>query len=472
MASQQPPGGSPPTTTPSSPNCPTAVCSPTCSAGYNCTLNVIVSIGECPKASCVKINFQTGAGNGDDDGDSNGSKSSVIGPIIGAIAGLVVIAVAVYFVIRRRRQKHRSSVLMLEQDEYNDLSNTKRWNPSSGSEFEGHKDVIRIAYIPSMIGDSPNSRPASAALTAPQPQFAALKDEDRNKHDSIGSVGSHTSAVLDEAVVMAMTTKATPQVMKLNTIKATQSDLIQRSNSLHTSNSIKRSNSKRRIADAKNSTSRAGQRNPSPLAGNYQITSDSDCDSDTDSIYAAPQVEQTRRRSAGKQNNVKNPFMSVDELLSIGSPLPSPSVTSTSSRSNNNNEDTLVSHKGPRTSNPFVLHSESATLIPDLANHTKINTRFSTVSSSAPSPALSASSAFASIPIRLGDDNDPLSPFADHTSGGSSPLRPWMSSSASAMRDSTFSTISDSRSSTRGDGEEIMIFWGGQHNRDSKASNL
>ncbi|KAG0281393.1 hypothetical protein BGZ95_004423 [Linnemannia exigua] len=479
------------------PTCPPnlSVCAPSCTEGYKCVLDVIDRTCQCPVASCVKINFNTGAGNGDDDDpDSNGSKSSIVGPIIGAIAGIAAITLIAFFVIRkRRRQKRRSSVLMLGQDDSND-SFTKRWNPSSGSEFAGHKDVIRIAYIPSMIGDSPNRSPNTSGLPAPLPQYASLRDDDRNKHDS---VGSHMSAVLDEAVVMAVTAKATPQVMKLNTIKATQSDLIQRSNTLHSSNSIKRSTSQRRIADAKKTTgtnATTGQRNPSPLAGGAQITSDdSEHDSDQEDNggnTSATQAGHVRRQSAGKQNfldisssnnnNTKNnssthnPFMSPSELLDTGTALLSPASTLTSSR-NDYNGDTLISRGSHyRNSNPFMTQSESATLVPDNNNN-----RFSTVSSSAPSPALSPSSTFASIPIRLGDedDSDPLSPFAD-LAGGSN-LRPWMSSGSGGgggagtpLRDSTFSTMSDARSSTRGDGEEIMIFWGGQHNRDSKASNM
>ncbi|KAG9072402.1 hypothetical protein KI688_000172 [Linnemannia hyalina] len=470
------------------------VCSPSCSTGFNCRADVIGSICQCPSASCVKINFDIGAGNGDD--DSSDSKPSLIGPIIGAIAGLAAIACIAFFVIRKRKQKRRrSSVLMLGQDDSND-SFSKRWNPSTGSEFAGHKDVIRIAYIPSMIGDSPASRPVSTAtaLASPQPQFASLRGEDRNNRDSVGSAGSHMSAVLDEAVVMAVTTKATPQVMNFTAIKAAQSDLIQRSNTLHSTNSIKRSTSQRRIADAKNTTNTpatGGHRTPSPLSGggssgNTHVLSDSDdnnSDAEGSTATSVTQTAHMRRRSAGKQNlmdSTHNPFMSPTELLATGSALPSPSGSSMSGH----NGDTLVSHKGSstyRNSNPFMSQSESATLIPELSPNTNTfstNNRFSTLSSStsAPSPVLSSSSTFASIPIRLGGDivddgtNDPLSPFAD-LAGGSN-LRPWMSSGTPALRDSTFSTMSDARSSTRGDGEEIMIFWGGQHNRDSKASNV
>ncbi|KAH7059311.1 hypothetical protein BKA57DRAFT_498370 [Linnemannia elongata] len=416
-------------------------CSPSCTTGFNCRADVIGSICQCPTASCVKINFDIGAGNGDD--DNTDSKPSLIGPIVGALAGLAAIACIAFFVIRKRKQKRRrTSVLMLGQDDSND-SFSKRYNPSSGSEFAGHKDVIRIAYIPSMIGDSPASRPVSTAtaLASPQPPFASLRGEDRNKHDSVGSVGSHLSAVLDEAVVMAVTTKATPQVMNFKAIKATQSDLIQRSNTLHSTNSIKRSKSQRRIADAKkntpNTTATGGHRTPSPLAGggrngSSHVLSDSDNDSDAESSTSTSitQTAHMRRQSAGKQNlmdSTHNPFMSPTELLATGSALPSPSGSSVSGH----NGDTLVSRKESstyRNSNPFMSQSESATLIPELSPNTNTssnNNRFSTLSSStsAPSPALSASSTFASIPIRLGGDivddgsNDPLSPFADLAGG-------------------------------------------------------
>ncbi|KAF9101311.1 hypothetical protein BGX29_005796 [Mortierella sp. GBA35] len=464
MATQQPP----PTCT--KPVCPPIACAPSCDPGYNCRLSVIGSTCQCPVASCVKIDFDIGAGNGDNEPDS---KPSIIGPIIGAVAGLATIALIAFVVIRRRRrqqQKKRSSVLMLGQDESSD-SFSKRYHHSSGSEFAGHKDVIRIAYIPSMIGDSPVGQPEPSALTAPQRHYSSLRNDDRNKHDSVGSMGSHLSAVLDEAVVMAVTAKATPQVLNFNAIKATQSDLIQRSNTLHSSNSIKRSTSQRRVADAKKNTT--GQRNPSPLAGGTQANSDSDHESDPESSSSAMQSVQMKRRSSGKQYNLDsaNPFMTASELAT-GSALPSPA-----SARHNNNEDTLVSiSKGPhRNSNPFMTQSESATLTPD--NNINYINRFSTASSSAaPSPALSSSSTFASIPIRFGgDNNNPSSPFADLPGSGN--LRPWMSSGSgsggsTAMRDSTFSTMSDARSSTQGNSEEIMIFWGGQHNRDSKASNV
>jgi hypothetical protein len=112
------------------------MCAPSCAKGYNCRLDVIGSTCQCPVASCVKISFDTGAGNGDEDNSSsNESESSVAGPIIGAVAGLVAIALIAFFVIRkRRRQKPKSSVLMLGQDDSND-SFSKRFNPVRNSNF-------------------------------------------------------------------------------------------------------------------------------------------------------------------------------------------------------------------------------------------------------------------------------------------------------------------------------------------------
>ncbi|KAI7818132.1 hypothetical protein BC939DRAFT_299345 [Gamsiella multidivaricata] len=218
------------------PTCPEKVC-PECKPGYTCSLSVIDSTCKCPIASCVKIPFDTGVDNGSDTNTESASSGSVIGPVLGAIAGLGVVALIAFFVIRRgQRRRRKEAMMMLGQDDSLD-SFSKRWHSSNG-DLSG-KDVIRIAYIPSMIGDSPVVTPEATVQRGGvlKQNFSPLQDEDRNKHDSMAS--------LDEAVVMAVTTKATPQVMKLNTIKTTQADLIQRSNTLHSTNSIKRSQSQR-----------------------------------------------------------------------------------------------------------------------------------------------------------------------------------------------------------------------------------
>ncbi|KAF9204624.1 hypothetical protein BGZ49_005081 [Haplosporangium sp. Z 27] len=308
---------------------------------------------------------------------------------------------------------------------------------TSSSDSFGNKDVIRIAYIPSIIGESPINNPEPSVQTGGvlKPNFTKLKDEGRNKHDSVSS--------LDEAVVMAVTSKATPQVMKLNAIKANQSDLIHRSNSLHSSNSIKRSQSQRRIANKHNEFGNSSSRNPSPLAAE-RYDNDSDPDSD---------IEESRTltgrnkgdRSATPDLLGPNPFETEDEIRGSASSSSVRRISSTTRATS-------------RSSNPFLSIAESTIVASPTSNS------FTMTSSQPGSPISDMDTTFTSIPLTtvgdpFGDDkNDPLSALPAIN------LRPWTSSSASpstAMRDSTFSTLSDSRSSTRGDGEEIMIFWDG-----------
>ncbi|KAF9947971.1 hypothetical protein BGZ70_002413 [Mortierella alpina] len=314
-----------------------------------------------------------------------------------------------------------------------------------------------------MIGESPIAAPDPTANLggAPQPRFAPTRDGDRAKHDS---VASHMSGILDEAVVMAVTSKATPQVMRLNTIKATQSDLIQRSNTLHSSNSIKRSKSQRRLADAKSNTK------PSPLAGvshgNAESDSEQESDSDSQSQDTRVRGRGARRPSAASttgSDHAHNPFMSQAELSAgAGGPSLSPSLKPSYDPNDNVNTSSPSPTPSHRSSNPFLSLSETTATCPSDRN---------TAYSSAPSSPMSDSATvFASIPITLGDHHyDPSSPISDLPEPN---LRPWTNSGSTTMRDSTFSTMSDARSSTRGDGEEIMIFWDGNRDRDSKASNM
>ncbi|KAF9174614.1 hypothetical protein BGX20_010607 [Mortierella sp. AD010] len=328
---------------------------------------------------------------------------------------------------------------MLGQDDSFD-SFSKRWN-SSSSDSLGSKDVIRIAYIPSIIGESPISNPEPSVQTGGvlKPNFTALKNTDRNKHDSVAS--------LDEAVVMAVTSKATPQVMKLGAVKANQSDLIHRSNSLHSSNSMKRSQSQRRIAKAKNN---AGSKGPSPL-GLVENSNRSDAGADNDIDVINNQLGSKDNRLSALSGVSSNPFMTEEELAN---------ATNTSSFTNRTLRNSVDTRATSRSSNPFLSIAES-TVVSSPTSHL-----FTPTSSQPGSPMSDTTAVFASIPITLGEpfNNDDL------LSGLPAPnLRPWTSSSAStATRDSTFSTMSDSRSSTRGDGEEIMIFWDG--NRNSKTN--
>ncbi|KAI1305151.1 hypothetical protein EDD11_005012 [Mortierella claussenii] len=430
------------------PTCPTNVCSPPCKTGYVCSLSVIESITQCPVASCIKPGFDTGTGNNNDPPTS--SKGSIVGPVLGAVAGLGIVAAIAFFVIRRRRRRRRGeAMMMLGQDGSLD-SFSKRWHSENGE--SAGKDVIRIAYIPSVIGDSPIGAPQPSVQTGGvlKPNFTSLRNEDRSKHDSVAS--------LDEAVVMAVTAKATPQVMKLNAIKATQSDLIQRSNTLHSSNSIKRSQSQRRLAETKKANA-GGIKKPSPLGGSAQTDSDSDRDSEAEGVHHQTATLRNRRSSglSSFESDQDNPFMTEAELAS----------TTNVSSYTNNTQSSHATKVASRSSNPFLSIAESTVVGSSTGPNTPMSPGFSVYPSQPGTPMSDSTTVFTSMPISL-SDHQPLD-SDDPLAGLPAPnLRPWTSSSASnALRDSTFSTVSDSRSSTRGDGEEIMIFWDGQ--RDSKA---
>ncbi|KAF9365711.1 hypothetical protein BGX34_008732 [Mortierella sp. NVP85] len=264
------------------------------------------------------------------------------------------------------------------------------------------KEVIQIAYIPSVVGDTPvlSPQPSMQQSGVLRPDFSSLKAEERNKHTSVSSV--------DEAVVMAVTAKATPQVMKLGAIKATQSDLIQRSNNtLHSTNTVQRSKSQRKPTEK-------GAHRPSPLAGQQASDGGSDGESEDDT---------------------ENPFMSDAELAMS---------------TNNTRNSNITRTPSTYSDNPFLSQAEARAI--------------SSLMSTPPDTPMSETTVFASVPIE-DQQYDPLEDLA----GGGVKLRPWAGGSGSGpLRDSTFSTMSDGRSSTRGDGEEIMIFWDGH--RDSRTN--
>ncbi|KAG0022189.1 hypothetical protein BGZ82_011085 [Podila clonocystis] len=394
---------------PVQPNCPESsrVCSPVCKSGFSCSLNVIDALCQCPVANCTKVNFDTG----DSGTKQPASSGSIVGPIVGGIAGLVVVAAIAVLVIRRKRKRHHLRDTM-ENPDHSIETFSKRW--TSPGDRSSHRDVIQIAYIPSMISERSIQLPEQSQGGTRSPFVISLIDDSPNKHDS---VASHMSGILDEAVVMDVTAKATPQVMKLQTIKQTNTELIQRSNSLHTSNSIKRSNSCN-VASVK-LNSKGGysrnrrQQNPSPLGAQ----SGDDDYSDDEAIYKGNSDNHKRPLSTLSDNN---PFLSMEER----------------SRST---DDFSIS-----TRNPFESPLES---------------EFSSV----PLTSTTARSSTIIPDSRQSLEYSPFDPPAR--------LTPWANDGPS--RDSTFSTASDARSSTRGDGEEIMIFWGGSHtNRNSKVSGM
>ncbi|KAF9299779.1 hypothetical protein BGZ74_008662 [Mortierella antarctica] len=394
---------------PVQPTCPESsrVCSPVCKSGFSCTLNVIDAPCQCPVASCTKVTFDTG-----DSGTTQpASSDSIIGPIVGGIAGLAVVAAIVALVIRRKRKRHNLRKTMADPDDSIE-SFSKRW--TSPGDRSSQRDVIQIAYIPSMISERSIQLPEQSQGGTRSPFVISLIDDSPNKHDS---VASHMSGILDEAVVMDVTAKATPQVMKLHTIKQTNTELIQRSNSLHTSNSIKRSNSRNMASVRLNSkggySRNRRQQNPSPLGAQ----SDDDDDSNDDTENKDNNDSHERPLSTMSDNN---PFLSMEERSKSA-------------------DDCSIS-----TRNPFESPREI---------------EFSSV-------PLSSTTARSSTIIPDSRQSLEYSPFHPPAR-----LTPWANDGPS--RDSTLSTASDARSSTRGDGEEIMIFWGGSHtNRNSKASDM
>ncbi|KAG0333967.1 hypothetical protein BG000_008752 [Podila horticola] len=394
---------------PVQPTCPESsrVCSPVCKSGFSCTMNVIDTLCQCPVASCTKVTFDTG----DSGTKQPASSGSIVGPIVGGIAGLAVVAAIVALVIRRKRKRRHLRNAMADPDDSIE-SFSKRW--TSPGARSSQRDVIQIAYIPSMISERSIQLPEQSQGGTRSPFVISLIDDSPNKHDS---VASHMSGILDEAVVMDVTAKATPQVMKLHTIKQNNTELIQRSNSLHTSNSIKRSNSRGLTSvklNSKGGYSRSRrQQNPSPLGAQ----SDDDVDSDDDTVNKDNNDNHERPLSIMSDNN---PFLSVEER-------------------SKSTDDYSIS-----TRNPFESPLES---------------EFSSV-------PLTSTTARSSTIIPDSRQSLECSPFDPPVR-----LTPWANDGPS--RDSTFSTASDARSSTRGDGEEIMIFWGGSHtNRNSKASDM
>ncbi|KAF9133814.1 hypothetical protein BGW39_008857 [Mortierella sp. 14UC] len=215
-----------------------------------------------------------GVGNGSSgptDNSSN-SKSSIVAPVVGGIAGFITIALVAFLIFRQRRQRRTNSERLLSSeghleeapDPFKPQSQSKQMQASgSGKSWcesaaaSSHKDVIRIAYVPSMASEESIRPPELAALGGgPQASFMASINDTHNKHTSLASTIS--TGTLNEAIVMAVTNKATPQLLRLHNIKKNNSDMIQRSNSLHSSNSIKRTKSQRRVAEANKSAGQLG----------------------------------------------------------------------------------------------------------------------------------------------------------------------------------------------------------------------
>ncbi|KAF9144707.1 hypothetical protein BGX30_011728 [Mortierella sp. GBA39] len=332
----------------------------------------------------------------------------------------------------------------------------------STADASSQKDVIRIAYIPRIASEDSNQLPELAALGGgPQASFMASFDDAHSKHTSIAS--SLSTGTLDEAVVMAIGNKATPQLLRLHTIKSSNSDMIQRSNTLHSSNSIKRTKSQRRVAEANKSAKLQGQGNNNNNPGEEG----SQLNDVLEQLQAQPEPEQQytpavmvtgpSARSSAQSTVSNKQAPSLPSMVLEPRPLHPSYHTHQSSIPS---PVTSVTPPPPQTSGAqttTIQHSASApTALASLLAST--STTLPTISSSISAPP-SAMHAYPSLV-----QPSPMSP----PGGGPSHLS---QSPAAPMRDSTFSTLSDGRSTTtRGEGEEIMIFWDGHHG--SKTSNL
>ncbi|KAG0201936.1 hypothetical protein BGX28_005401 [Mortierella sp. GBA30] len=211
---------------------------------------------------------------------------------------------------------------------------------------------------------------------------------------------------------MAVTTKATPQLLRLNNIKANNSEMIQKSNTLHSSNSIKRTQSQRRQAEAKLTTSQR-RRNA-----------------------VNPSVEPNCQENIISQDD-------EEEVLYT----PAVMITGPSARSSAHSATSI----DPR---PLV---PSLVLEPRPLNK-NYGTKRSTTVVMREHEELESSSAMSDSLVRAPTSSSVASDGTD------------TSQNKHRNSSSTTSTASDARSTmTRGEGEEIMIFWDGNR-RDSKTN--
>ncbi|KAF9428665.1 hypothetical protein BGZ94_001544 [Podila epigama] len=360
------------------------------------------------------------------------------------------------------------------------------------------KEVIQIGYIPRT--QSNTSLPL-ADLTAPQATFMKLTDESHNKHDSLASTVS--TGTLDQAILMAVRTKATPQLIRLNTIKASNSDLIQRSNSLHSSNSIKRTKSQKRLAEAKKLVKKNSK--PSLSFGPSQEGSDLRTNVTINAMKQDNEAERTdgsgqdHEQNQNQNQNLKQNTSQIhaydlkqeleeddgqgeDQDENQWEYTPAVMLTGPSARSSAQSSISIGQRK-PKT--PTMV------LEPQPIYHQKLQQgqgQFPTSNPFQPAGTVTGSVNPPSMipavsgPVAPRISFEPSDPFSMEGQDGYSldknphsleTLRPWTSGQGiggvAGSRDSTFSMTSDARSlSTRADGEEIMIFWDGH--RDSRVS--
>ncbi|KAF9365704.1 hypothetical protein BGX34_008854 [Mortierella sp. NVP85] len=444
---------------------------PTCPTGYTCRLNVVDSC-QCPTASCVKINFDTDSGSIDNDASGSPSEhKSVLAPVLGAVAGiLLVIAIALFYILRQRRRRMARSMTLDQEgqaggylghsgdkEELNDEESKGGWRGSL-NEAKRQKDIIRVTYPTAPNGSARSSR-MLAELGSPQAPFAQ-EEGGRKKHASL--VSNLSTGILDEAVKMVMNTKAKPKIMRLNMVKTNNKGMIQRSNSLHSNNSLKRSASQRRIREANAQGSHSGQQG---IAGDKEELPDSDQSSDETDHYGdglplsgtlrfTPAVMITAPSTRSSAQSMLSTKRKPDVVLEPrplhpsyhvkqSSPKPKPAQSSPVA------EPTLE----PASTTPTSAAASPSTSSPNLILPSVLVEPPSEAEESQP-PQSSSDAATSTL--------DPVQHDANGQKLQSSNL-------LLASRSSTFSAASDLRSTaTRGDGEEITIFWDGK--RDSNVA--
>ncbi|KAF9112194.1 hypothetical protein BGX27_003795 [Mortierella sp. AM989] len=342
--------------------------------------------------------------------------------------------------------------------------------------MRNQKDIIKIAYIPDIPNTEPFQLPELAHLGGGP--HAAFFEDDYDKHVSVAS--SLSTGVLDEAVVMAMNNKATPKLLKLNAIKTNNSDMIQRSNSLHSSNSIKRTQSQRRVATA------------AAAAAANRALRDEDQKEKTKGNLSDETIQSENR------DNVQQVLQQYTPAVMVTGPSARSSAQSTASTKRKSRPPNMVLEPRPLHPSYHVNQSSSPTRslqsdVSDIAisgPSTKVTTSVSTpvtlasILTSTINTSLPPASASPTQSLPTGNLNN-LRHSAEVLEGDERRV-PWSSTphhsspnnndkaatvnSPPTTRNSTFSTQSDSRSTiTRGDGEEIMIFWDGH--RDSRSSD-
>ncbi|KAI8361013.1 hypothetical protein B0O80DRAFT_436499 [Mortierella sp. GBAus27b] len=477
-----------PTPTPT-PKCRSQQCSqpecPPCPSGQTCTLTVIDSSCQCPVASCVKVDFEPGIAKPQDVINDAPRSKSVVAPVLGSIVGiLLIVAVASFFVLRHRRQRRMANEHLFDQEgqtggstEYthgkvelnDDVPSAGGWQ-GSVNDAKRQNDAVRVHY------PDPPRLPELAELGlggAPQARFAG-RQGGRRRHTSL--ISTLSTGILDEAVKMVMNKKATPKVMRLNMVKASNGDMIQRSNSLHSNNSVQRTASQRRVMDAKSkSKGRSAQGVPGDKAElpepgltseeiEEPVSTDTQLSSGVLRFTPAVMVTAPSARSSVMSNgrNGRLPNMVLESR-----PLhPDYHVRRSSSSRSRRGQSSAVAV-------PELDQSSTSTLSPPTATTAEV------LSTSTPNAATQAP-----IPIVIepSSDNsvDLQSPPASSGSGVSLPSfifqdpnghKMYSSGVPQDLRTSTFST-SDLRSVrstiSRGSGEEITIFWDGK--RDSNVN--